>query len=201
MSSSSILAELLSARLERAEIALPDEHQRQIVVFLELLARWNRKVNLTAFDLERPTTEAIDRLVIEPVRAALHVRATDRTALDIGSGGGSPAIPLLVCCPQLMMVLVESREKKGAFLREAVRSVGVAGAVEVCRIEEYSERQESAGSVDVISMRAVRADRGIWAGVDRLLAPAGMMLWFRRIGLMTDIVLITAILRRIGGWS
>jgi 16S rRNA (guanine527-N7)-methyltransferase len=182
----SVLAQLVARRLAHAALAVADEPRERLIVFVELLARWNRKVNLTAFDLDRPTAEAVDRLVVEPVRAAAHVQLTDREAVDVGSGGGSPAIPLSVCCPQLRMVMVESREKKGAFLREAVRTVGISGVVEVCRLEEFAERAGVAGRMDVISMRAVRSDVGVVSGIERLLAPGGVFLWFGGIGHSTQ---------------
>ena len=46
--------------------------------------------------------EAIDRLLLEPLVAARYVPATAETAMmDIGSGGGSPAIPLKLAVPRL----------------------------------------------------------------------------------------------------
>ena len=175
----------LRARVvERAVVAgavLSDALADGLVAYLELLARWNRRINLTAFDLAAPTDEALDRLVIEGVVAARLVRRDDCRALDIGSGGGSPAIPLLLAAPWLQMVLVESRVRKAAFLREAARSLPVTFAVEALRVEDLAAR-EGSGPFDVISFRAVRADAGLWSAVDSMLAPAGRVLWFGGIG-------------------
>ena len=62
-----------------------------LVTYYELLARWNRKINLTS--LEDPD-EAIDRLLLEPVIAARHLSPAVVNVMDVGSGGGSPALPL-----------------------------------------------------------------------------------------------------------
>ena len=67
--------------------------------YYRLLARWNRTINLTALSLDPLADEALDRLFIEPLAAAPYIReALDVTPLsvwfDLGSGGGSPAIPL-----------------------------------------------------------------------------------------------------------
>lgn len=175
----------LKARvIERAAVSgveVPDTLADGLVAYLELLARWNRRINLTAFDMSAPTDDAIDRLVIEGVVAARLVRPEDRRALDIGSGGGSPAIPLLLAAPWLEMVLVESRARKAAFLREAARSLPVTFGVEAVRAEVVAARGES-GAFDVISFRAVRADAALWSTVQTLLAPEGRVLWFGGIG-------------------
>ena len=61
--------------------------------YLEL-ARWNRKINLTAFELTDDGTDAaVDRLLIEPVVASKHIPGNATSLLDIGSGGGSPLCP------------------------------------------------------------------------------------------------------------
>jgi 16S rRNA (guanine527-N7)-methyltransferase len=137
-------------------------------------------MNLTAFDLSAPSDEALDRLLIEPVAGAALVRPGDRRALDIGSGGGSPAVPLTLAASFSEMVLVEVRAKKSAFLREVVRTLELSARVEVARVEDLAV--PIGGQVDVISFRAVRADAGVWRSVDRLLAPAGRVLWFGGIG-------------------
>lgn len=179
----------LKARvIERAAASgaeVPDTLADGLVAYLELLARWNRRINLTAFDMSAPTDDALDRLVIEGVLAARLVRREDRRALDIGSGGGSPAIPLLLAAPWLQMVLVESRARKAAFLREAARSLPVTFGVEAVRAEDLAAR-EGAGPFDVISFRAVRADASLWNAVDVVLAQRGRVLWFGGIGHMIE---------------
>ena len=67
--------------------------------YFALLARWNAKINLTAFNLAEPNDEAIDRLLIEPLVAAKHLPPRAGTLIDIGSGNGSPAIPLRLAAP------------------------------------------------------------------------------------------------------
>jgi 16S rRNA (guanine527-N7)-methyltransferase len=144
---------------------------------LAILARRNSKINLTAFDLDAPTEQALERLVIEPLRATPWIRESSRSLVDIGSGGGSPALPLAILCPQVRLTMVEVRERKAAFLREAVRAIGVNGVVAARRFEDVAAEWPPK-SVDVVSCRAVRPDAGLWEGIDRLLAPAGRVLWF-----------------------
>jgi 16S rRNA (guanine527-N7)-methyltransferase len=169
---------LIRARVDAYGLQVADDLIAQLGAYLGLLARWNRRINLTSFDLDTPTDAAIDRLIVEPLRAAAFVRDGDRLAVDVGSGGGSPAIPIALACPRLHMALVEVRARKAAFLREAVRTLALTGArVEAVAFGALAGDSSLAKQVDVVTMRAVRADREIWTTIDALLAPRGQVLW------------------------
>lgn len=147
--------------------------------YVRLLARWNRTINLTALPLDPPTDAAIARLIVEPLAAAPLVRPTDRAAIDLGSGGGSPALPLKIACPALQMTLVESRSRKCAFLREAVRHLELPEVDVVnASFAEFAAAPMRRGSADLITARALRADAEFWRVVDVLLRPEGQVLWF-----------------------
>ena len=90
--------------------------------FLEL-ARWNRKINLTAFQLDDDgSDDAVDRLLIEPVRGGqAHPGEARRSLIDIGSGGGSPAVPMKLARPDLSLTMVEVKVRKSVFLRQVAR--------------------------------------------------------------------------------
>ena len=91
--------------------------------YLALLIRWNLRMNLTALPLAEPVPDStIDKLIVEPLMAADLVPESFSTWIDLGSGGGSPAIPLRLAHRQGFLDVVESRERKCAFLREVVRS-------------------------------------------------------------------------------
>jgi 16S rRNA (guanine527-N7)-methyltransferase len=170
---------LIRARADVFGVSVADDLVARLGAYLDLLARWNRRINLTSFDLDAPTDAAIDRLIVEPLRAAAFVRASDRVAVDIGSGGGSPAIPIALACSWLRLTLVEVRARKAAFLREAVRTLALTGTrVEAVAVDALAEDTSLVKQVDVVTVRAVRADRQIWMTVDALLAPAGHVLWF-----------------------
>jgi len=101
----------------------------------ELLSRWNRVLNLTrVHDLE----EAVERHYCESVFAACHLPSDAGSIVDIGSGAGFPGIPIAVMRPQSPVVLVESHQRKAAFLKEATRdllNVRVLGQ----RVEDVAE--------------------------------------------------------------
>ena len=126
----------IHARLGIAGVRIDARAASSLARYLTLLARWNRRINLTAFDLDRPADHAIDRLIVEPVLAAADVRDRDRVVIDIGSGGGSPALPLKIVLPHVRLTLIEARVRKSAFLREAVRELNLDDVdVETFRLE------------------------------------------------------------------
>lgn len=143
------------------------------------MAKWNLKINLTSLTLQPPSNEALDRLLVEPVEAARFIHRTDRIAIDLGSGGGSPAIPLKIAAPWLGLVMVEVKTRKSAFLREVVRQLELKD-VEVAnsRYEELLTRVDLHEAADVVTMRAIRADRGAWSAIHALLKAGGRVLWF-----------------------
>jgi 16S rRNA (guanine527-N7)-methyltransferase len=79
-----------------------------------------------------------------------------RSLVDVGSGGGLPAIPLKIVEPQMRTTLVEATAKKARFLRRAVEHLSLGG-VEVtnARIEEIARTRAHRGIYDVATARAV----------------------------------------------
>ena len=149
--------------------------------YYQLLTKWNAKINLTAFRLTpEGEDQAIDRLLIEPVAASRYVPENARTLLDAGSGGGSPALPLRLASPQLSLRMVEVKTRKGVFLREAVRALGLRNAdVETSRFEELLSRPELHEGQDLVSIRAVRVEIRTLNTLQAFLRPGGKLLLFR----------------------
>lgn len=167
-------ARRLAARSTHFGISLQSSLAGQLVVFYDLLERWNRKINLTS--LVNPD-EAIDRLLLEPVAAAAELPRAPRI-MDLGSGGGSPAIPLALSLGSPLLVMVESRSRKAAFLREAARELGLTAVVENTRFEEL----DAVDAMDLVSVRAVRMDEATLTIGARFLKPGGTLALFRTAG-------------------
>jgi 16S rRNA (guanine527-N7)-methyltransferase len=171
--------EKLAKRASKAGLTLPASVIAGLDAYFELLRKWNRKVSLTALPVEDFGDEAIDRLVIEPVAAARYLRQPDGMVLDIGSGGGSPAIPMKLAAPEISLRMVESKTRKAAFLREAVRILELDRTfVEAVRFEELLVRPSLHDAVDVVTLRAVRVDRAMLAKLQSFIKPGGLLFLF-----------------------
>lgn len=171
----------LETRIERRAqvlgVAPEPELRRRLAAYLSVLYRWNRRINLVAFD---DPDKAIDRLILEPLVAARWIPDEAGSLIDIGSGGGSPAIPLQLALPRLALVMVERRVRKAAFLREAVRELELKDArVERARFEALTESPDFAGRTDVVTVRAVRVGVSELTALAAMLRPRGLLLWFR----------------------
>lgn len=168
----------LSRRAARAGVFLADDLADRLVAYYELLDRWNRKINLTALD---DPDEAVDRLLLEPILAARHLPRTDGRMMDIGSGGGSPAIPMkLAASPSSSLTMVEVKARKSAFLREAIRVLELQHtSVETSRYEELLARPELHDAFDVISVRAVKVELRTLLTLQAFLKVGGSLFMFR----------------------
>jgi 16S rRNA (guanine527-N7)-methyltransferase len=164
---------------KRADVELPAGLLQQLEAYFRLLEAWNAKINLTALDLQRDPDKAVGRLLIEPLVAVRHMDAGAARVIDIGSGGGSPAIPMKLARPDVSFTLVEAKTRKCAFLREAGRHLKVDLDVETARYEAMLTRPEFHESFDAITMRAVRVDPKVLVSLQALLKPGGEFLLFR----------------------
>src|SRR6266850_4727752 len=103
--------------------SLSDQELSRFEAHHRLLKAWGRRMNLTGLRDE----EAIARRhFLEPIAIA-DLLDDEGRLVDLGSGNGFPAVPLKVLRPGLDLVLVESSEKKSAFLWAVVRELGLKG--------------------------------------------------------------------------
>jgi 16S rRNA (guanine527-N7)-methyltransferase len=176
------LRERIRRRARKEEAALLPSVAEGLERYYVLLAKWNARVNLTAFRLlPEGDDDAVDRLLIEPLLAARHLPATVKAIMDVGSGGGSPAIPFKLAapdCPSLRMV--EAKVRKAVFLRHAVRELGLTDVVvEASRYEELLARPELHEAVDTMTVRAVRVEARTLVTLQAFLKPGGQIFLFR----------------------
>jgi 16S rRNA (guanine527-N7)-methyltransferase len=108
---------------EAAQAPLDPAQSEQFEAYLSLILRWNLGVNLTAI---RDEDGILRRHFVESITCARALPAGIATLLDFGSGAGFPGIPIALCRPEIAVTLAESQGKKAAFLREALRQLGLA---------------------------------------------------------------------------
>jgi 16S rRNA (guanine527-N7)-methyltransferase len=160
-------------RATALSVSVGPEELEPLTRYYRLLEKWNRRINLTALPLEGAPNQTLDRLLLEPIAAARFLR-TPNVWFDLGSGGGSPAIPMKVAFRGGSLAMVESRARKAAFLQEAVREVGLSKATVLgCRIEELAADH----AADLVTARAIRLDGPLLRVVSRLLSPDGLFVY------------------------
>jgi 16S rRNA (guanine527-N7)-methyltransferase len=170
----------LARRSRRAKAHLTLSMLEPLEAYFRLLVHWNATINLTALPLDNPTDETFDRLLVEPLAAARHVADASNVWFDLGSGGGSPAIPLKLARPALRLTMVESKTRKAAFLREVVRVIGLSNAVVLDeRFEEVARRPEAVAAADLLTVRAVKTDDALFETAALMLKKGGRLLLFR----------------------
>lgn len=115
-----MLRELLR-RYEKDLPALTEEQYGLLEDHFELLRKWNKVLNLSAV---RNEAEIAERHYAESLFLASRLPEGARTIADLGSGGGFPGVPLAAMCSRARVTLIESHQRKAAFLKEATRHFG-----------------------------------------------------------------------------
>ena len=168
----------LTRRARKSGLTVPTTLAEKLWIYFQLLAKWNKKINLTGIDLDEPTPEGLDRLLIEPLLAAPHANGAE-SLIDIGSGGGSPAFPLALALPGARLVMIEVKTRKSVFLREAARELHLQATVETSRHESLLSKPSFHESFDALSVRAVRVEPRVFAALQSFVRPGGRILHFR----------------------
>jgi len=160
--------------LEPFGLDLSSSQTNQTLAYLQLLLRWNQKINLTAI---RDPEVCVTRHFGESLFLARHVQFHGNL-LDIGSGAGFPGLALKIVFPGIAVTLLEPVAKKRAFLKETARVCGFR-QVEVRgeRLEELA-RAASAPAFDFATMRAVGNLEALVPLAALYLKPGGsLLLW------------------------
>jgi len=140
--------------------------------YYSLLMEHNRKVNLVSRETSRAD---FDRLVAESLLVLEQISIPVQDYLDIGSGGGIPAIPILMAgAVSGQAILVERTVKKARALESLVRGLELAGTVLPRNFEEL----HNLPALDLITLRLVKMDRLLLSGIRAALAPGGRLVYF-----------------------
>lgn len=146
--------ELVRAQAEAAKFPCDETVVASLSAYAESLLRWNAHINLTAarsievlVDDHFPDAFALARKLDQPARV-----------VDVGSGGGLPAIPLALLRAHLKVELLEPIAKKAAFLRTAIRELEIGDRVSV-RVErgEAVAQSMTAGRPEAFDIAISRA--------------------------------------------
>jgi len=122
--------------------------------YMQEMLDWNKTTNITR--IIEPQAVAIKHF-LDSILIARYIDTASKTIADVGSGAGLPGIPLAILDPASRIVLMESVGKKCAFLKHAVRTLGLSN------VEVYNGRAESwpePGSFDLAVSRAIASLEG-----------------------------------------
>lgn len=134
------LSEISELAIDMAQLS------EQLVRYIELIMKWNSTYNLTS--IRKPesmvTRHMLDSLVVLP-----HIKGS--SMVDVGSGAGLPGIPVALARPDWQITLVESNQKKAAFLQQAIIELKLQN---VTVRQERAEKMVLDGKVDTVISRA-----------------------------------------------
>jgi 16S rRNA (guanine527-N7)-methyltransferase len=173
------------ARLLQPFIELDEMRLAAISKYIDLLLKWNARINLTAI---RGPEEIVQRHFGESLFAAKHILAEKpaKTAIDLGSGAGFPGVPFALLAPEVEVTLIESNQKKSTFLKELIHLLGLRN------VKVFSGRAESyPQSADVVMLRAVEKFEQALPLAFRLVSLGGrfaLMIGASQVDLAKDLV-------------
>lgn len=171
--------DLLLAELERAgfSLGLSEEQIAGLENHYGLLTTWNRKINLTSIrtlgdSVRRHYCECLYFAALLKEKTGQGVGAASSTVLDAGSGGGFPGIPIAILMPEWRVILVESDQRKAAFLREA--GLNLPNVSVVCeRLSQVQTAGDWIVSRAVRPVDVIRESPKLGRGIGLLVGPGG----------------------------
>jgi 16S rRNA (guanine527-N7)-methyltransferase len=155
--------------LKKLGLTILESQQLRLLDYLAMLEKWNRVVNLTAI---RDPIEMIAQHLFDSLTLVPHLVGRANLA-DVGSGAGLPGIPLALARPDMRVTLIESNQKKAAFLRQAKIELGLDN-VEVQAVRAEMFKPETLFEV-VVSRAFAELDEFVRLS-GHLLAPRGVIL-------------------------
>lgn len=147
--------ELLKSHLALSGLNLEESQWQKLTAYCQELAEYNLKVNLVGNTSPEILvgTHVLDGLTV--ARLINQEELTTGRLIDIGSGGGFPAMVLAIACPKLKVTMVESIGKKCRFLSEAADKLGLDAEVINGRAEELGHEPGYRGRFNLATARAV----------------------------------------------
>lgn len=163
------LRELLLQGCAEMKLELQSGQIDKLLAYLDLLQKWNKTYNLTALrdPLQMLSHHLLDSLAVVPAFA--HAKRV----LDVGAGAGLPGLVLAIVYPQMVVELIDTVQKKTAFMNQVKLELGLSKVtIHTGRVEKLHVKQ----AYDVITSRAFAdlADFVNWSG--HLLAQDGQFI-------------------------
>ena len=158
---------VLSEALGELGLELPPRAVENLVSLARLVESWGARLNLTG---HRDTDSITRRLVVDAAALLAHLPSFE-TAADLGAGAGFPGLPIAVLRPESRVFLVEARERRHHFQRQAIRHLGLENT------EAIRGRFEDLEPVrcDLVVAQAVAAPAQLVDGMLRWASPGAVL--------------------------
>jgi len=164
------VSEILEKELSDYGLSVSHNMKQRLALYVRELEHWNRTVNLTSLR----GAELVRRLIVEPAWVGQELQLSGKLA-DIGSGNGSPGVPLYVTRKLTRVHLVEARSRRAAFLRHIANQLdGREITVHKTRVEDLDPPLER---VEWITLQAVNPTAVLLRAMRRLFHPTTRVVW------------------------
>ena len=132
----SSLAAQLARGLDDLQLKLDQVQQEKLLAYVALLSKWNKTYSLTAI---REPDRMVAHHLLDSLAPLPHLPSEPCRVLDVGSGFGTPGIPLAIARPDWQFVLLDSNHKKSTFLKQALLELELPNVSVVTeRVEKYT---------------------------------------------------------------
>jgi 16S rRNA (guanine527-N7)-methyltransferase len=156
----------------------------RLLRFESLVEKWNPSINIVA---KSTIGDIWERHILDSIQLFQCATPNQTNWLDLGSGGGFPGIVVAILAAEMMpsmhVSLVESDRRKGVFLSEAIRQLGLSATVSSCRIEDLT-RQNAC----VVSARALAPLKVLCGYAFRHVRPGGICAFLKGAAVDAEIV-------------
>lgn len=145
--------ELIREGARALGLRLNQDQVKSFLKLLELLKKWNKKINLTSITEDK---DIVARHFLDSLSCVLSGKIkSSAKVVDIGSGAGFPGIPIKIAQPDIDLVLLDSLGKRVQFLIEVVKELDLKKTeVLHSRVEDFA-RGGARGAFDIALARAV----------------------------------------------
>ncbi|SHJ86143.1 16S rRNA (guanine527-N7)-methyltransferase [Shimia gijangensis] len=149
------------------------ETSDRLKILADLLLKWNPRINLVS----KSTLDTLwTRHILDSAQIYHMAEHPVGHWVDIGSGGGFPGLVVALMSSEshspVRVTLIESDQRKCAFLRTVLRETGVQGTILTKRIEQADPQ-----AADILSARALADLSALFSFAERHLAPNGTALF------------------------
>jgi len=160
---------------ESRGLELPPGFIDKAELYHDLIIGWSSRMNIVS---KNDMEVLLDRHILDSLISLEHISDKGRL-LDIGSGGGFPAIPLAMARPRLEVTLLESQHKKIIFLKAVCQKLNLTN---IKIFEERLEQFDPQELYDYVTIRALPKWEGYLNRIFKIIRPDGKVIYYEKLG-------------------